>query len=278
MNERSTPSSPSLEASPAAWAATDPADPSAAPSGSAVRRPQASRRTQRPVLLAGVAGAVLLLASGAAQRYVRSAANAGRPAFLPAARLAALPLKIGTWQGVDRPLEQSVLNISGADDHVLRVYADADSGRLVELFIGYTCTPRNMFGHRPASCYPAHGWTHVDTRPVTVDLPDGGQRPCLVHYFTRSKPTPGDLVVLNYYVLDGEHTTELNDIWGPRWTARGLNPDPVYLTQVQVVGRSITPFYGQTEQAVKAFAAEVIPRVAELLPSPRARRSDASHG
>jgi len=212
---------------------------------------------------------LVLLGVGIANRWsfgVRTAAWS-TPVVLERP-LSSVPSRIGSWVGQDMPIEQRVLEVAGTDDHVNRRYVDRDSGQVVDFYLAYTARPANMLGHRPRVCYPAHGWSHVATKPDRLTLPDGTRLDCLIHHFTQERLEPVGLVVLNYYVLQGRHTTEWTSFWGPKWRRPNLARDPkFYVAQVQVVASAMVPdMWEREEEAVRRFAAVVTPHVIALLP------------
>lgn len=182
--------------------------------------------------------------------------------------LSTLPMKIGAWQGQDVPIDANVLRVSGADDHVSRMYQDFRAGAAVNLYVAYTAQPVKMLGHRPEVCYAANGWQLRSTEKAQVKLPDGDHVECLVHLFTRDEPHAEGLVVLNYYILQGRHTTEWTDFWGPRWRAPNFARDPnYYVAQVQIAGSAMVPaMFERTQASVLRFAAAAAEEVDALLP------------
>jgi EpsI family protein len=211
----------------------------------------------------------ILLGAGSIRRWVDSVLAAAPLAPLTLeAPLSSLRSTIDSWTGTDVPVDERVLKVAGTDDHVNRRYSDSRSGASVNFYVGYVARPVNMLGHRPETCYPAHGWVHRSTQEDTLLLADGRQLPCLVHRFQKDDADAADLVVLNYYVLQGRYTAEWTDFWGPAWRRPNLARDPnYYVAQVQVVGSALIPaMFDRAEAAVRQFAALAAPEVEALLP------------
>ncbi len=221
----------------------------------------------RNVRVAVVVCCLVLLGAGVADRWLHAVKGSSTPAVLDQP-LSALPLRIGSWEGIEVPLDQRILEVAGTDDYVNRHYVDQGSGQVVDLYLAYVSRPAKMLGHRPRVCYPAHGWTHIATKSDHVVLANGKELDCLIHHFTRGRLDTDNLVVLNYYVLQGRHTTEWTDFWGPQWRRPNLSRDAsFYVAQAQFASEvTVPPLYKQAEEAVKRFAAEVIPHVNALLP------------
>jgi hypothetical protein len=165
------------------------------------------------------------------------------------------------------PVDERVIKVAGTDQHVHRRYVDEISGAVVYLYVGYTSRPVNMLGHRPDVCYPANGWLFQETREESIAQADGTTLPCLIHRF-EDDSGGSTLVVLNYYVLQGRHTTEWSDFWGPRWRRPNLSRDPnYYVAQVQIVGGAMIPgLSDRAESAVRDFAAIAASTIDNLLP------------
>lgn len=188
---------------------------------------------------------VCLIAGGASYRL---AMGQLRPLMteriiLPAP-LKNIPGTIGDWDGVDVPLSPEVVRIAGNDDYVNRRYTlvSGSGAEKANFYIGYCGRPRAMVGHRPRVCYVNAGWVHGATEEVEVELSDGRVLECLVHSFHLPSPRFGQVFVLNYYVLNGHRTRDVEDFSGVGWRLPNLAGDPAwYVAQVQIssVSRSV---------------------------------------
>jgi len=151
------------------------------------------------------------------------------------ARLETFPLKIGDWEGEDLEISQTVLKVAGNDDYLLRRYRNVSTGEAANIYVAYSATPRRMLGHRPGVCYPGSGWVHDQTEETELVTLSGIEMPCLVHRFHRPIPQVGEVVVLNYYILNGVVTNNHDDFSGLKWRAPNLSiTNPRYVTQVQI--------------------------------------------
>jgi EpsI family protein len=104
---------------------------------------------------------VLVLLAAAAGRWQVEAIEPAR-----ASDLAALPLTLGDWTGVDGPpFDAAVLAVLGADDYLNRVYRT--ERRQVGLYVGYH---RSQTGgasiHSPLNCLPGSGWQPMQAARV----------------------------------------------------------------------------------------------------------------
>lgn len=228
-----------------------------------------TRRTRNSLISSTVFWAVILVAFGGVRRWVDAVLIAPDAVPIVLERpLSSLPMTFGMWEGHDVPIDTAVLRVAGTDDHVSRMYQDIRAGAAVNLYFAYTAQPVKMLGHRPDVCYPANGWQHLSTEKVEIPLSAGNRLEALVHQFTRDAPHAEGLVVLNYYILQGRHTTEWTDFWGPRWRVPNFARDPnYYVAQVQIAATAMVPaMFDRARESVMRFAAAVADEIDFLLP------------
>jgi hypothetical protein len=80
--------------------------------------------------------------------------------------LSELPRVLGSWvalEGSDAQLDPEVAKFAGSSDHVIRVYADEQSGERATALILYGLA-RQVSSHTPDVCYPAAGYRLVPER------------------------------------------------------------------------------------------------------------------
>ena len=211
----------------------------------------------------------MLLAVGQTRRWLDRLLTAGpaTPVVLEQP-LSSFPMQLGEWVGIDIPVDERVLKVAGNDDHISRKYAERGSKHVIDLYVAYTARPVNMLGHRPDVCYPAHGWTHVSTAEQQMELRENRELDYLIHEFAREDPLPERLLVLNYYVHQGRHTTQWTDFWGPKWRRPNVSRDPTYyVAQVQIAAGPVTQAtLGRASDAVTRFAREAAVGIDALLP------------
>ena len=165
---------------------------------------------QRPILLAAATAVALLLMSGGAYRLL--AGYLDRPTDsvpMPRGTLAkALPLRIGEWQGKEKPVEEAVVEGADCDDYISRTYAR--SAEAVQLWVAYGVRARDLMPHRPEVCYPGNGYTLEDTRPVELPIGGGQKLECRTYQFSRGGLGAGPMTVLNYYIVDGQYSPDVS--------------------------------------------------------------------
>ncbi len=222
-----------------------------------------------------LAAILFLLVTGAGYRVAAARlARAGGSVPIPRGTLARLPLEIESWRGEDVALSEAVVRATDTDDHVNRTYRQG--GRAVALFVAYGVRLRDLTPHRPEVCYRGAGWTLLESRRGEVKSASGRVVPYQVQRFQRSGLDAEQIVVLNYYIVDGEHCADVSLLRHRGW--RGANADS-YSAQVQVTALE-TGMAGDAEAQVRRFAAaSADPIDALLTESVRAaaeQRADAS--
>lgn len=69
-----------------------------------------------------------------------------------------VPLRIGTWVGTDEPLLAAAIDLLQPNAVLHRSYRDIATGQSATLLLVQCKDARNLAGHYPPICYPAHGW------------------------------------------------------------------------------------------------------------------------
>lgn len=186
--------------------------------------------------LAYFAALVLLVLAGAGYRMLagRIQAAAQDPVDLPVP-LNQIPENIGNWEGRDVPIPVNIQEVAGNDDFLNRLYENDVTGDWANVYIAYTARPSTMLGHRPQVCYPSAGWVHSGTEDSAVTSVTGTKIPCLIHRFHRPKPESRQIVVLNFYIVNGRLTTDESVFSGVGWRTPNIEGDPArYAAQVQI--------------------------------------------
>lgn len=127
-----------------------------------------------------IAAIVLLIAAGTAAWWFQL-----RPELQPApASLAALPLRLSSFAGIDSPVGDNVEEMLRADFNVQREYLHP-LGQVVWLYVGYYGTARGGTPeHTPHACYAAHGWSVLEEQVLVTD-PETGHS--AVEYLVESR-------------------------------------------------------------------------------------------
>jgi len=214
--------------------------------------------------LVWVFAVILIILSGIAYRVLASRLKlvVANPVNLPVS-LSAFPVQIGNWVGRDLPIPNTTkeyMEKNFADDFSSRRYINAAINAWADVYIVYCSSqPGGILGHRPRVCYPAHGWIHDSTESSQFTSRAGWQIPCLIHRFHKPAPAYDQTVVLNFYILNGQITTDERDFSGFLGRRPNIAGDPArYVAQVQISS--------VLESPVRQAAREMTDLVLDFLP------------
>ncbi len=125
--------------------------------------------------------------------------------------LVAFPRALGTWQGLEQPVEQEVLRALGTSDHLMVDYARPGDVQPINLWVAYYATQvDNAAIHSPKDCLPAGGWEFVSITPTTAPLPGRDGEP---FQFNRAVITNGPSEMVMYYWLDMRGRKLTNEVY-----------------------------------------------------------------
>lgn len=178
-----------------------------------------------------------LLSTGAIYRFVASRLRVitTTPVTLPVP-LSNFPTEINGWTGEDVPINENIQRIAGNDDYLNRLYINEPKNQFASIYIAYTARPRTMRGHEPRECYPGAGWVHDVTNQSELVSLSGKKIPCLIHRFHKPAPETEEIVVLNFYILNGQLARSDRGFSGVDWRSPNIEGNPArYVTQVQIV-------------------------------------------
>ncbi len=205
-------------------------------------------------------GLVVIAGAGGYYRYAAVHLDAiSQMPLLPPIPLENFPMDFGPWQGRDVPIAETVLRAAGNDDHLSRFYVDAAANLGATLYVGYTAEPRRMLGHRPEVCYVGSGWIHDHTHQELIRTKSGKEITCLIHRFYKTGLAYEEVFVLNYYIVNGELTTDHKTFEGLRWRRpKQAGGRLEYVAQIQISSLS--------EQAARLLAKEIADPIMDYMP------------
>jgi len=186
--------------------------------------------------VAWILAVLVMVGSGVGYRVLASRLErvVKNPIRLPIP-LKAFPAVLDSWEGQEIPIPETVQRVAGNDDFLSRLYRNEELGYWVRVYIAYSAHPRTMLGHRPQVCYPATGWVHDRTEKATVTTKTGREVPCLIHRFHMPNPRLDEVVVLNYYILNGKIIAEESGFDSLSWRTPNIEGNIArYVTQVQI--------------------------------------------
>ncbi len=225
---------------------------------------------------AAVVAAVAVLAGTATM-----AAVGQRQEMIPArARLATLPLVIGSWRGTEQVVDQGSLDALKATDTLLTFYTgDAGPWDSVSLWITYYSSQRGGRAvHSPSVCLPGGGWQMQEF--AAVDIPEirADGSPLRVN---RSVIGQGDIRQLVYYwfpqrgrILTNEYAVK----WFIFWDGLTMNRTDGSLVRVVTPVEDGPQGLANADRRLQDFVRALDPKLAYFLPErnavPQAAKSD----
>jgi hypothetical protein len=212
-----------------------------------------------PVWFVWLLAASLLTGAGAVYRVLASRLELVASSITLPVPLDAYPKRIGRWLGEDVPIPLNVQQVAGNDAFVNRLYKNRTGNEWVNVYIAYTAHPRTMLGHRPRVCHVAAGWIHDVTESGEFASRTGRKLPCLIHHFHRPAPEHEEMVVLNFYVVNGRLTPDERVFSGVGFRTPNIDGDPArYVAQVQISSA--------LENSVRKAAYDMAELMLEFLP------------
>jgi hypothetical protein len=207
---------------------------------------------------------ILVLFGYEYRKISKSLSDSASESFPLAGTLAFIPMNLRDWQGRDIPLESTVVKALAVDDYINRSYSRYSGMEKVELFITCGRRIRDLMPHRPEVCYPSNGWSLRDSEQKLLRLDDGWSFECKIFQFDRSGLGERTVLVLNYYVVDGEYVPDLSSVRSTLWqNFKSLE----YLLQVQIVCESTSnDVQENTTDLLVSFALESAQAVRTILP------------
>ncbi|HYE61223.1 MAG TPA: exosortase-associated EpsI family protein [Phycisphaerales bacterium] len=146
-----------------------------------------------------------------------------------------IPYKVGPTVGNDvEPTKAAILLLS-PNKLFQRRYIDPATGWGMSLLIVHCKDVRDMTGHYPPVCYPAHGWKQVSTEqsPITVN---GEDWQAMVYRFSRSADmSEHRMIVLDFFIIPEGGGTIFADMAAMDRAARASKVGGLGVAQVQIV-------------------------------------------
>lgn len=205
----------------------------------------------------------ILIFGGAVYRMSASRLDTvtDHPVILPIS-LNNFPVEIDGWVGRDLPIPEYIQRVAGNDDFLNRFFIHETTNQWANVYVAYSARPRTMLGHRPQVCYTAGGWVHERTIESEFVTSNRQIIPYRLHNFSK----PGfvakedeKIVVLNFYILNGQVTNEENNFSGISWRTPNIAGDPAhYVAQVQISS--------SLESSARKAAKEMTGRILEFFP------------
>jgi EpsI family protein len=220
-------------------------------------------RGQRAVIIAALAASFIMCFFSVGYRVLAAKLDApGDAEPISPEALERFPIQLGDWTGQEVPLDEAVVRATDTDAHISRNYIRHNGSEAVWFYVACGVRTRDLTPHRPEVCYTGAGWTLIDRQLTELPLSNDMKLPCNVMQFSRGTLNKKKVVVLDYYIVDGEYCPDVSLL---RWKAVLGSGTVRYAAQVQVVA-SVTPSLDVDSAAnlVCAFAVESASSISEL--------------
>ena len=218
------------------------------------------------VIVAAVVAGFLMLVSTAAYRFLaaRLEAPVNTTPISPAA-LERLPLQIGDWMGREVPLDEAIVRATDTDAHINRSYSRNNASQYISLYIASGVKARDLMPHRPEVCYTGAGWTLIDKRSMELPLSDGMELPCRALQFSRGMLNTKKIVLLNYYIVDGQYCRDISLLRSKAWRGSGTVR---YVAQIQIAASATSNLTADSAaRIISDFAVESASSISRLFES-----------
>jgi hypothetical protein len=183
-------------------------------------------------LLTGVLLVILIAAGG-----IDAHRHHGIEAYMAGVRTAieAVPHRIGASVGSDvEPLAGAVRMLS-PNKILQRRFIDPSTGSAMSLLIVHCGDVRDMLGHYPPVCYPAHGWRMSARSSMAIEIA-GREEPIMVYQVSRTENLmESRITILNFFILPGNPAQIAPDMDDVERIARTQAAAGLGVAQIQIV-------------------------------------------
>ena len=217
----------------------------------------------KPPAFVLVIAALFLVAAGGGYRALSvRLMRAPEQTHIPAGTLKELPLVIGRWEGRDQSIDEKIIKRADVDDHLMRVYRRSTDRAAVAMWIAYGIRARDLMPHRPEVCYPGAGWTLQKEDHLEFATADNKKVTARLLTFASGTIDPRPLMVLTYYIVDGETCEDVSLLRSKAW--RGQTAIR-YMTQIQISYRIESMNTASPNTILGDFASATFPLIRDLL-------------
>lgn len=154
--------------------------------------------------LASILTPLLLLGVALERRTFIAPADAAPYHEAARAAIALIPRQAGPWIGADADVPEPAQRLLRPNAILARRFTRTDPPASASLVVVQCRDTRDLIGHYPPVCYPAHGWIAGGVDDLDL-LVDGDATPVRRYVFTRSSwGRESRLVVYSFFVIPGQ--------------------------------------------------------------------------
>ena len=156
-------------------------------------------------------------------------------------KMSAIPYRIGDWIGQDVDAQAPAIRILKPNKLLQRQYASVDGSTKFSLFMIHCTDARDMQGHYPPVCYPAHGWTIIRTERSDFVL--GQSRvPCKVYQLDALRQGRTlEMTILNFFAVPSQQEALAADMSAVNRASLASSRSWMGAAQVQLIVHGIVP-------------------------------------
>ncbi|MCP4450303.1 MAG: exosortase-associated EpsI family protein [Planctomycetes bacterium] len=186
-----------------------------------------------------VAGMLVLLVGGYVHRRVRAHIDAGTTEVASSLNLTSFPKTVYGWDGNDLEIPATTVSYmrqNFADDYFSRRYMNNAKSLWADVYVVYCTTrPASIIGHKPQVCYKNSGWIPDSVGLKSFTSRSGRVVPCLIHRFHRPRGSYAEVVILNFYVVNGRVLTDEGQFTGLIGRRPNIGgKEAKYVAQIQI--------------------------------------------
>lgn len=124
-----------------------------------------------------------------------------------------IPYVVGPYIGADSEPTAAAMKLLRPNKILQRRYKDPATRKTVDLLVVHCADVRDMQGHYPPVCYPAHGWVGRAADPSQMPI-EGTLFPATYYRFTRTvDQVEQRLRIVNFFILpDGRLLADDRDL------------------------------------------------------------------
>jgi len=123
------------------------------------------------------------------------------------------PYRFDAWVGSDVEAPPAAIKLLRPNRLLQRRYTNLETDRVMSVLLVHCADTRDMLGHYPPRCYPAHGWSSASTEIASFEL--GGSMYAGTDYrFTRAaNGVEQRMRVFGFFVLpDGKIVPDMGEL------------------------------------------------------------------
>ncbi len=145
------------------------------------------------------------------------------------------PYKIGDWIGRDQEVAPAAVRLLRPTVILQRTYKHRSTGQSVSLLVVHCADTRDMQGHYPPICYPAHGWTNTGFEEWSIAVA-GQSLPARQYTFERVRGgSTTQMRVVNFFVLPSSGAQFFPEISAVDRASRDIRAAGLGAAQVQII-------------------------------------------